>query len=200
MRRCARREPRGAVHPERAADAQERRRAGRDSVLGLPGTAWADAAVGERAPRQGIPLGHGPPSDRRHLQRRRRRALPMEGFGPERARNPALGGRGHGQRPAAMGGEVLRRALRPSLAVDGRAHLRLALRPRALPAQRSAAGAGRAPPLGADGGELCRASPSEDRHEDHVLGMYQALVEARIPFELVHEAFLDPGGSSRSSC
>jgi Hypothetical glycosyl hydrolase 6/Beta-galactosidase trimerisation domain len=31
----------------------------------------------------------------------------------------------------------------------------------------------------------------EDRHEDHVLGMYQALVEARIPFELVHEAFLD---------
>jgi hypothetical protein len=32
----------------------------------------------------------------------------------------------------------------------------------------------------------------EDRHEDHVLGIYQALVEARIPFELVHEAFLDP--------
>ena len=32
----------------------------------------------------------------------------------------------------------------------------------------------------------------DDRHEDHVLGMYQALIEARIPFELVHEAFLDP--------
>jgi Hypothetical glycosyl hydrolase 6/Beta-galactosidase trimerisation domain len=32
----------------------------------------------------------------------------------------------------------------------------------------------------------------EDRHEDHVLGMYHALVESRIPFELVHEAFLDP--------
>jgi len=31
-----------------------------------------------------------------------------------------------------------------------------------------------------------------DRHEDHVLGMYHALVEARIPFELVHEAFLTP--------
>jgi Hypothetical glycosyl hydrolase 6/Beta-galactosidase trimerisation domain len=29
-----------------------------------------------------------------------------------------------------------------------------------------------------------------DRHEDHVLGMYHALVESRIPFELVHEAFL----------
>jgi len=32
-----------------------------------------------------------------------------------------------------------------------------------------------------------------DRHEDHVLGMYQALVEARIPFELLHESFLNPG-------
>jgi hypothetical protein len=31
-----------------------------------------------------------------------------------------------------------------------------------------------------------------DRHEDHTLGMYQALVESRIPFELVHEAFLTP--------
>jgi len=31
-----------------------------------------------------------------------------------------------------------------------------------------------------------------DRHEDHSLGMYHALVEARIPFELVHEAFLTP--------
>ncbi len=29
-----------------------------------------------------------------------------------------------------------------------------------------------------------------DRHEDHVLGMYHALVESRVPFELVHEAFL----------
>ncbi|MGH9311166.1 MAG: alpha-amylase family protein [Vicinamibacterales bacterium] len=31
-----------------------------------------------------------------------------------------------------------------------------------------------------------------DRHEDHVLGMYHALVEARVPFELVHEAYLTP--------
>jgi hypothetical protein len=32
-----------------------------------------------------------------------------------------------------------------------------------------------------------------DRAGDHVLGMYHALVEARVPFELVHEAFLTPG-------
>jgi hypothetical protein len=31
-----------------------------------------------------------------------------------------------------------------------------------------------------------------DRHEDHVLGMYHALVEARVPFELAHEAYLTP--------
>jgi Hypothetical glycosyl hydrolase 6 len=31
-----------------------------------------------------------------------------------------------------------------------------------------------------------------DRVEDHELGMYHALVESRIPFELVHEAFLAP--------
>jgi hypothetical protein len=31
-----------------------------------------------------------------------------------------------------------------------------------------------------------------DRVEDHELGMYHALVESRIPFELVHEAFLTP--------
>ena len=31
-----------------------------------------------------------------------------------------------------------------------------------------------------------------DRAADHVLGMYHALVESRVPFEMVHEAFLTP--------
>jgi hypothetical protein len=31
-----------------------------------------------------------------------------------------------------------------------------------------------------------------DRADDHVLGIYHALIEARVPFELVHEAFLTP--------
>jgi hypothetical protein len=31
-----------------------------------------------------------------------------------------------------------------------------------------------------------------DRHEDHMLGMYHALVEARVPFEMAHEAVLTP--------
>jgi hypothetical protein len=31
-----------------------------------------------------------------------------------------------------------------------------------------------------------------DRPNDHVMGMYHALIEARVPFEMVHEAFLTP--------
>jgi Hypothetical glycosyl hydrolase 6 len=33
---------------------------------------------------------------------------------------------------------------------------------------------------------------ANDRPNDHVLGMYHALIESRVPFELVHEAFLTP--------
>ena len=35
-----------------------------------------------------------------------------------------------------------------------------------------------------------RGMAAGDRAEDHVLGMYHGLLEARLPFELVHEAFL----------
>ena len=64
--------------------------------------------------------------------------------------------------------------------------------PRALPAQRGAARARRAAALGADRRRSMPARPPGDRADDHVLGMYHALVEARVPFELVHEAFLTP--------
>lgn len=46
------------------------------------------------------------------------------------------------------------------------------------------------PPTGGSSDESERLA--NDRLEDHVLGMYHALVEARVPFELVHEAFLTP--------
>jgi hypothetical protein len=37
-----------------------------------------------------------------------------------------------------------------------------------------------------------RGTAEGDRPDDHVLGMYHALVESRVPFELVHEALLTP--------
>ena len=43
------------------------------------------------------------------------------------------------------------------------------------------------------------STPAGDRAEDHVLGMYHALVEARVPFDLVHEAFLTPERLDRFS-
>jgi hypothetical protein len=42
--------------------------------------------VGEREKREGVPRDHGPQADRRHLQRRARRAVSLEGFGAERRR------------------------------------------------------------------------------------------------------------------
>ena len=59
-RHRARGEPRRAVHAERPAGHQDRRRSRGHPVRRLPGAAWPDAAVGERPARQGIPLRHGP--------------------------------------------------------------------------------------------------------------------------------------------
>ena len=38
---------------------------------------------------------------------------------------------------------------------------------------------------------------AEARVDDHLKGMYHALVEARVPFEMVHDAFLDAAGVDR---
>jgi hypothetical protein len=38
---------------------------------------------------------------------------------------------------------------------------------------------------------------AESKVEDHVKGMYQALLEARVPFEMVHDAFLEPDEADR---
>ena len=144
-------ESRGAIHPQRPAGFEDRRRAGRHPVHRQPGAARPDAALGQRPPREGVPLGDGPAPDRRHLQRRRGRAVPLEGLRAERAGDPVVGGRGHGQWDAAVGHEVLGRPLRPPLAARRRADLRLAFPSRALPAQRGASRAGGAALLGTDG-------------------------------------------------
>ena len=134
-------EPGGALHPERSAQHEVGGRARGDSVHRQPGAARAHPAVEQRAARQGAAIGDGTPADRRNLQRRRRGAVPVEGLGAERAGDPVVGRRGHRKRHAPVGHEVLRRALRSPLAAGRRTHLRLALPPRALFAQRVAGGA-----------------------------------------------------------
>ena len=151
------RQSRGAADPERSARPQDRERARGDPVHRLPGPPRRHAAVGQRPARQGIPRGDGPAAGRRHLQRRSRGGVSLEGFGAERAGDAAVGRRGHRQRHAAVVHEVLGHALRSPLAAGGRADLRLARAARALPAQRAAARARRAAALGADRGACIRA-------------------------------------------
>ena len=140
----------GALHSQRPAQHEVGRRARGHPVHRQPGAPRADAAVEQRPARQGAPLGHGPASDRRHLQRRRRGAVPLEGLRPERAGDQVVGRRGHRQRDASMGDEVLRRPVRPALASGRRTHLRLALQERTVSAQRGAARQDRAALLGTD--------------------------------------------------
>ena len=59
-----------------------------------------------------------------------------------------------------------------------------------LSAARDAAGARGAGLFAADGVVL-RRDTGAAKVEDHTLGWYQALVEARIPFEMVHDRLLD---------
>ena len=62
----------------------------------------------------------------------------------------------------------------------------------ALPAQRAAARPSGPRLFPADGLVLCRRPASRNAVEDPALGWYQALIEARIPFEMVHDRLLDP--------
>ena len=74
----------------------------------------------------------------------------------------------------------------------GRAHLRLALPARALPAQRDAARARGAAALGADGDVSSRRRRRAIAPAITCSACITRSIEARVPFELVHEAFLTP--------
>ena len=90
-----------------------------------------------------------------------------------------------------MGDEVLRRALRPPLAADGRADYDWHYRHERY--LRNETPLARVALLYSEQTATYHAGVAQgDRAGDHVLGMYHALVEARVPFEMVHEAFLTP--------
>ena len=186
--------PDGAVHSQRSARSEDRGRARRR--FSSPTTRRAAAltppwANGRRAKEYRV--GDGPPADRRHLQRRPRGAVSLEGLGAERAGDPAVGRRGHGQRHAAVGDEVLRRALRPPLAA-GRssgsttgtsATSAICATRRRSPASRCCT---RSRPPTYHGG----MAHGRSSRRSHARACITRWSRARVPFELVHEAFLTP--------
>ena len=83
-----------------------------DSLRRPARRAASDRAVGQWEERQRVPLDDGNEAHRRHLQRRRGRDISLEGFGAERAGDPALGHRRRGQRTAPVVHEVRGRGAR----------------------------------------------------------------------------------------
>ena len=155
---------------------EDHRRTGAHPLRRPAGAQRRHASLGQRKERQGVPLHHGREAHRRHLQRRRGRAVPLEGLGAERAGDPPVGARRNRQRPAPLVHQVLRLAVRQALAAGGGRPLRLALSQRALSAQRAAAGARRHGLFAADlallrrpagapegGGPHARLLPGADR-------------------------------------
>ena len=146
-----------------------------------------DAPLGQRQERQGVSRDDGQQADRRHLQRGRGGGLPLERLGAEPGRDPHLGRRRNRQRPAALVHQVLRH---PPRSAAGWASSRTStggitasrntceMRPR-WPAW---AWSTRSRPAW-----FHRGPTRGQRIEDHILGWYQALIEARIPFEMVHD-------------
>ena len=116
---------------------------------GPPGAPGPDGAVGDRDEREGVSRDARPQAGHRPLQRGRRGAVPLEGLGPERRRDPAVGGGPGRQRHAPVVHEVQRRAARRAVAPAGRRHLPPPGRLGALPAQRA--------PARARGGRLLAA-------------------------------------------
>ena len=78
-----------------------------------------------------------------------------------------------------------------------RGPLPLAPRRRAVPPERGAARPGRAWSTRSRPPGSTAARGRGEQVEDHALGWYQALVEARIPFEMVHDRLLDEAHLAR---
>ena len=156
-----------------------------------PGAARADAAVGQRQERQGIPRHPGAQSHRRHLQRRASRSR-IAGRIPSRLaaeiRVWVADGIANGLRPwfTKFSGTLYdRRWLKVVEDIyDWHYRAERYLRNEAPLARVAMVYSQQTATF--YGGEH-----AAQKVEDHTLGMYHALVEARIPFEMVHDRLLD---------
>ena len=170
---------------------EDHRRTGADAVRRPAGAARPHAPLVERQERQRVPRHDGPQSHRRHFQRGRRGAVPLEGLGAERRRDPAVGG-----------WTASRNGLRPWFTkFNGKLHDQRWLKvvedlygwhyrnERYLRNESSLARV--AMVYSQQTAYVLRRRAGAAKVEDHALGFYQALVEARIPFEMVHDRLLD---------
>ncbi len=150
-------QPRLLRHPQhrrrrhQPARHEDDRRARADAGRRSPGPPRAHGALGHRHERQGVPGRHGLEARGRHLQRRGRGGLPLEGLRAERRRDPPLGRGSRRQRHAALVHEVRGHPARSTLAPSRRGDLHVVPRGRAIPAQRAAARPGGARLFPADG-------------------------------------------------
>ena len=167
-----------------------------DSVRGPSSAQRPGSAMGGGQERERIPRHHGPQAHRRNLQRRSGGGISLEGFGAERRRNSPVGARWRRQRPAALVHQV-RGTLRDRrwLPVVERSYDWHFRNERYLRNEEPMARVAMvysqqtARYYGGDAGAA--------KVEDHTLGYYHALIEARIPFEMVTTACSTQSISSR---
>ena len=136
------------------------------------------AVVGEQAGDRTVRRGTG-------------RALSLEGLGDQQCGDPDLGSGCDCERDAAVVQQVFRDAARRALACRCRRHLR-------VDGEESRAYLEHERPLARIGVVYSQqtawyygGAQAQAKVENYGLGWYQALVESRIPFEMVHDKLLD---------
>ena len=166
-------------------------RTGADAVRRPAGAQRHDGAVGQRQERQGVPLHAGAQGHRRHLSHGHRG---VRTAGRTRCRAAAetriwvLDGIANGLRPwfNKVSGSVHDRRWLPVVEDLYTWHYR---NERYLRNEEPIARVGMV--YSQQTATYYGGPQARQKVEDHTLGMYQALIEARIPFEMVHDGLLD---------